>query len=436
MGMDKSVNVQYTRDANVTRTTRNEDDSCSSLCTPPSSTEPLEIILAKDFYFGFLSVDDCEEFLVQEGDFLVRCLPDPSNSQRLLWIIAVKDVKGKIQHIPVTRDDEDQYVLMKRKFPSLVELVHHYHTSKEIVVVSVPVVLRRTAAKPKWMLTDSSVTMFAQIGKGQGGSVWAGTFGETCQLGRRPVAIKYLHEDANPAQVASFEKEARIHRRLSHSSIVQFVAIVIDKYPVRLVTELCDNNLKIHLKKNASKLAQKDKIQICLDVSEGLEYLIGKGYVHRDIAARNCLMKQGRVRITDLGLAVRFANLKPTEVGPEKLPIKTTAPEGLICKVFSEKSDVWAFGVLMWEVFTGGAEPYEDLINRLDKRNWGNLLVANILAGYRMPIPLGTPKNVESVIKNCWQRNPVKRPTFHMVRKMLSNKSTKKWYQRLPMLKK
>ncbi|CDW55008.1 Tyrosine-protein kinase Fps85D [Trichuris trichiura] len=383
-----------------------------------------------------MSEDDCKDFLQLEGDFLLRCCKDNTSPHELTWFIAVRNYKNMVQQVPVKPDDQGRYVLMERSFSSIRTLVQHFNTSREVIGSNGPVVLRRVAAKPKWMLSNDAITKFARIGHGQGGSVWAGTLNNNCHLGKQQVAIKLLVEDAKPEQVASFEREARIHRQLSHQNIVQFIAIVIDKSPIRLVTELCDYNLKIHLKKNASKLTINDKIQICLEVSEGLAYLVDKGFIHRDIAARNCLMKRGRVRITDLGLAVRVVGAKTAFSEAEKLPIKTTAPEGLICKAFSEKSDMWAFGILMWEVLSNGSEPYESLIRKLDKFNWGNQLVANILAGYRMPVPVGTPKHVETLIKNCWQRNPDKRPTFQMARKTLSNKgASKKWYQRFAKFK-
>lgn len=129
-----------------------------------------------------------------------------------------------------------------------------------------------------------------------------------------------------------------------------------------LLMELVDGgSLDKYLQKNASKITVPERIKMCHDAAKGLEYLHDKGCIHRDVAARNCLVSEGRCKISDFGLSREMsavnAKYKLTNL-KQKLPIRWLAPETLTTASYSTKSDVFSYGILMWEIFSDGADPY------------------------------------------------------------------------------
>ncbi|KAK4337127.1 hypothetical protein RND71_043886 [Anisodus tanguticus] len=148
-------------------------------------------------------------------------------------------------------------------------------------------------------------------------------------------------------------------------------------------------------------------------ISYAMEYLESRNFIHRDLAARNCLVGENHtIKVADFGLArlMKEDNTYTAHAGA-KFPIKWTAPEGLAYNKFSTKSDVWAFGVLLWEIATYGMSPYPgvelvDVYHMLE-------------SGYRMECPVGCPNEVYELMKECWQWDPNSRPTFKEIKESL-----------------
>ncbi|GIY37238.1 hypothetical protein CDAR_109862 [Caerostris darwini] len=139
----------------------------------------------------------------------------------------------------------------------------------------------------------------------------------------------------------------------------------------------------------------------------GMEYLASKKLIHRDLAARNVLLADDKiVKICDFGLAkdcYKYENYVKKGDGP--LPIKWMAIESIRDHVFTIKSDVWSFGILMWEFFTLGSNPYPGV--EIDEEFYKRLNV-----GYRMEKPDYCPENIYYIMQDCWQDNPDDRPEF------------------------
>ncbi|NXS23650.1 CSK kinase, partial [Mystacornis crossleyi] len=144
------------------------------------------------------------------------------------------------------------------------------------------------------------------------------------------------------------------------------------------------------------------------DVCEAMEYLEANNFVHRDLAARNVLVSEDNIaKVSDFGLTKEASCTQDTG----KLPVKWTAPEALREKKFSTKSDVWSFGILLWEIYSFGRVPYpriplKDVVPRVEK-------------GYKMDAPDGCPAVVYEVMKKCWTLDPGHRPSFHQLREQL-----------------
>jgi serine/threonine protein kinase len=143
-----------------------------------------------------------------------------------------------------------------------------------------------------------------------------------------------------------------------------------------------------------------------------MKYLESKKVVHRDLAARNLLAAHGdkdhaiTVRISDFGMSRKLEKTYYTIQGTKELPIKWSAPEVFNFGTWSNKSDVWAFGITMWEIFSYGAIPYPSMSNQQT--------VEEVEKGYRMPAPNECPPEVHKVMLKCWEKDPTERPTFEV----------------------
>lgn len=151
------------------------------------------------------------------------------------------------------------------------------------------------------------------------------------------------------------------------------------------------------------------RVQYCLDAAKGLGYLHAKHCIHRDVAARNCLVGDNQVKISDFGLCREESQYM---VSPsKKVPIRWLAPETLSQGLYTFKSDVFSFGVLMWEVFTDAQEPYPGM-KVVDVQS-------KVKKGYRMDPPAKMPEDLRLVLQETWSAEAAKRPGFSTIAESL-----------------
>lgn len=232
------------------------------------------------------------------------------------------------------------------------------------------------------------------------------------------VAIKQLKDDATPKEKQDFLQEAKLLAKFNHRNIVQLIGICLDRGSTFIVMELmlggdlirymrkqCENELTI--------LDEDDLLSICLDIVDGCCYLAEQNYIHRDLAARNCLVSSCRkeervVKLADFGLArdIYEGNYYKQSNSESAMPLKWMAPECLCGEpTFTSQSDVWSFGVVMWEVTNYCLEtPYSqvapfDLKEHLD-------------AGKRLTKSKYCDQDLYKLMLSCWQMEPENRPTF------------------------
>lgn len=172
-----------------------------------------------------------------------------------------------------------------------------------------------------------------------------------------------------------------------------------------------DSFYKQDLDKEASRpLELWDLLHFSSQVAQGMAFLASKNCIHRDVAARNVLLTSGHVaKIGDFGLARDIMNDSNYVVkGNARLPVKWMAPESIFDCVYTVQSDVWSYGILLWEIFSLGLNPYPGILVN-------NKFYKLVKDGYQMAQPVFAPENIYSIMQSCWDLEPTKRPTFQHI---------------------
>ncbi|CAH0757291.1 unnamed protein product [Diatraea saccharalis] len=266
-------------------------------------------------------------------------------------------------------------------------------------------------------VSRESLKLVKALGQGAFGEVYQGLYrhrsGDTAEM---PVAVKTLPELSTGQAEADFLMEAAIMAKFNHPNIVHLIGVCFDRHPRFIVLELlAGGDLKNFLRESrpkperASALTMKDLLLCSLDVCKGCRYLEAKRFIHRDIAARNCLLTSrgpGRVvKIADFGMARDIYRADYYKKGGKAmLPIKWMPPEAYIDGIFTIKTDVWSFGVLLWEVFSLGVMPYTGCANRE--------VMEMVSGGGRLEKPYGCPQDIYRLMCECWNPTPSDRPAF------------------------
>lgn len=210
--------------------------------------------------------------------------------------------------------------------------------------------------------------------------------------------------------------EALIMSKFNHTNIVQFIGVCFDKHPRYIILELlAGGDLKTFLRESRPKpdrsscLTMRDLLTAAIDVSKGCSYLEENHFIHRDIAARNCLLTTGGpgrvVKIADFGMARDIYRADYYRKGGKAmLPVKWMPPEAFLDGIFTSKTDIWSFGILLWEVMSLGYMPYPGRGNQEVMQ-----LVTN---GGRLEPPNYCPGPLYGLMCQCWHPIPEERPTF------------------------
>ncbi|GLH06136.1 Tyrosine-protein kinase Abl [Gryllus bimaculatus] len=259
---------------------------------------------------------------------------------------------------------------------------------------------------------NCNVVLQGRIGQGFYGEVYRGTLEQGSESEPQLVAVKKLKTNALGTTLQDFEREISIMKTLKHTNIVEIKG-VIQEPEVSLVMEYVQHgSLQSYLKIHRDTLEHPHLLKFALDVARGMEYLGHKNIVHRDLAARNILVaSDNHVKISDFGLAQVMGNngyyiLKTNR----ELPIKWYAPESLRDGKFSPCSDVWSYGVTLYEMFSFGDDP--KLPEYTDEQDQSQLLVA-LERGVRLPCPPTCEQSVYArLMCPCWQADMHARPTF------------------------
>nr|WAR33938.1 epidermal growth factor receptor 2a [Scylla paramamosain] len=244
------------------------------------------------------------------------------------------------------------------------------------------------------------------LGYGAFGTVYKGVWVPEGENVKIPVAIKVLREGTGTNVNKEILEEAYIMASVDHPNLLQLLAVCMTTQ-IMLVTQLMPLGCLLdYVRNNKDKIGSKPLLNWCTQIARGMAYLEGRRLVHRDLAARNVLVQTPNcVKITDFGLAKLLDyNEEEYKAAGGKMPIKWLALECIQHRIFTHKSDVWAFGVTVWELLTYGGRPYEDI----PAREVPDLLEK----GERLPQPAICTIDVYMLMIRCWMLDAESRPSF------------------------
>ncbi|XP_032269276.1 fibroblast growth factor receptor 1 isoform X6 [Mirounga angustirostris] len=279
---------------------------------------------------------------------------------------------------------------------------------------------------PRWELPRDRLVLGKPLGEGCFGQV---VLAEAIGLDKdKPnrvtkVAVKMLKADATEKDLSDLISEMEMMKMIGkHKNIINLLGACTQDGPLYVIVEYASKgNLREYLQARRppgleycynpshspeEQLSSKDLVSCAYQVARGMEYLASKKCIHRDLAARNVLVTEDNVmKIADFGLARDIHHIdyyKKTTNG--RLPVKWMAPEALFDRIYTHQSDVWSFGVLLWEIFTLGGSPYpgvpvEELFKLLKE-------------GHRMDKPSNCTNELYMMMRDCWHAVPSQRPTF------------------------
>uniref|UniRef100_A0A8C5I6A1 Fibroblast growth factor receptor n=1 Tax=Gouania willdenowi TaxID=441366 RepID=A0A8C5I6A1_GOUWI len=282
---------------------------------------------------------------------------------------------------------------------------------------------------PKWEFPRARLTLGKPLGEGCFGQVvMADAVGIDKEKPNKPltVAVKMLKDDATDKDLSDLVSEMEMMKMIGkHKNIINLLGACTQDGPLYVLVEYASKgNLREYLRARRppgmdysfdtckipdEQLTFKDLVSCAYQVARGMEYLASQKCIHRDLAARNVLVTDDNVmKIADFGLARDVHNIdyyKKTTNG--RLPVKWMAPEALFDRVYTHQSDVWSYGVLLWEIFTLGGSPYPGIpVEELFKL---------LKEGHRMDRPANCTNELYIIMRECWSAVPSQRPTFRQL---------------------
>lgn len=384
---------------------------------PSNYIAPVNSLDKFSWYHGQISRNASEYLLSSgiNGSFLVR-ESESSPGQRSISV----RFEGRVYHYRISEDSDGKvYVTAEHRFNTLAELVHHHSIHSDGLVTTLlypapkrqkPTVFGLSPEPDRWEIERTEIAMKHRLGGGQYGDVYEAIW----KRYNKTVAVKTLKEDT--MALKDFLEEAAIMKEMKHPNLVQLLGVCTREPPFYIVTEFMPNGNLLDFMRSANKedIGATILMYMATQIASGMAYLEARMFIHRDLAARNCLVGDSHLlKVADFGLARLMKDDTYTAHAGAKFPIKWTAPEGLAFNRFSTRSDVWAFGVLLWELATFGMSPYPGV----ELTEVYHLLER----GYRMDRPAGCPASVYELMMRCWQWDPKDRPTFKEIHNVLEH---------------
>ncbi|XP_028996065.1 tyrosine-protein kinase Mer [Betta splendens] len=270
------------------------------------------------------------------------------------------------------------------------------------------------------LVERNQLTLGKELGKGEFGSVYEGVFTPVGGMDVK-VAVKTMRVGMNCRKdLQEFLREAEMMKNFDHENVVRLLGVTLHRepdsplpIPLVLLPYMKHGDLRRFLIATRYGdipmfVPHQSLLRFMIDIAAGMDYLGSKGFLHRDLAARNCMLGDDlRVSVADFGLSKKiYSNCYQQKV-TIRVPIKWMAIESLSESLYTTKSDVWAFGVTMWEIVSRGRTPYPGVHN--------HELLDLLLSGHRLKQPEDCDHRLYRVMHSCWDQEPNRRPSFSEV---------------------
>jgi fyn-related kinase len=375
------------------------------------SPSPLHLPLSYRWFFDRIKHRDAEKQLMlpinEYGSYLIR----ESENTPGGYALSIRD-RDRVRHYKINRSENGEFFITARStFKTLQDLVTHYQLDADGLCVNLKKPCAIAPTDVKRQVDKSGIRLIRKLKSGQFTEVWEGIWNDTT-----PVAVKTLKPNQNMT-IEDFLQSANLMKKLQHPNLVQIHNLCSKKEPVLIVTELMKyGSLLEYLHSEGKSLKRPQLIHMAAQVAAGMAYLKGEKIIHRDLAARNIQVGEGILcKVANFELARVMDKDIYEGKEEENLPIKWAAPEVLLRNRFSTKSDVWSFGIVLYEIITYGKPPYHGMTNIGVRQR--------IQHGYRMPQPFdyGCPDKLYDMMLNCWKEEPANRPTFETLQQQITN---------------
>ncbi|KAF5306821.1 hypothetical protein FQA39_LY00051 [Lamprigera yunnana] len=259
----------------------------------------------------------------------------------------------------------------------------------------------------EWELKRENIEIQTELGQGSFGMVYSGIIKTTS----RPCAIKTINSDADESDRMYFLNEASVMKTFSNAyHVVKLLGVVSKGSPPLVVMELMSRgDLKTFLRQSrnpSSAITSAEMYRMSAEIADGMMYLSAKKFVHRDLAARNCMMAADHtVKIGDFGMArdIYYSDYYKKDTGG-LMPIRWMSPESLADGIFTTESDVWSYGIVLWEIVTLAEQPYQGLANEQ--------VLQFVTAQGTLERPLQCSDLLYDIMEFCWKWKPKDRPRF------------------------
>ncbi|KAK0418264.1 hypothetical protein QR680_013465 [Steinernema hermaphroditum] len=362
------------------------------------ATRPLH---AEEYFHGYLPAEACESVLKNRGDFLVRKVVNQDHEELYISLMSahVKVKHVKINHAVIRK----MYFVYNYCFNAPAGLIA-YHLRKKLPIDPEGNVINKGIAREKWQLYHEQLQRKKKLGDGAFGEVWLGTLHQG-MFTKVEVAIKTPLGKVTAAEHDKLFQEAQLMRTLEHPNCIRMIGVAMYDEPLMIVMELAPGGAVVDAVRNKPGPTVQERIRYAYGALKGLAFLESKSVIHRDVAARNTLISaKGEAKISDFGLSILGSEHKEKRL--HKVPVRYLAPETLSSGKYSSKSDVWSYGILIWEIFYDGQEPYDDIEDPLEVKK-------QVKAGRRLQNSTNAcPKHLWDVATSCWAVKPDQRPSF------------------------
>ncbi|XP_011864735.1 PREDICTED: insulin-like receptor isoform X2 [Vollenhovia emeryi] len=268
----------------------------------------------------------------------------------------------------------------------------------------------------EWEVPRKKIQLLRELGNGSFGMVYEGLAKDVVK-GTPEVrcAVKTVNENATDRERIEFLNEASVMKAFNTHHVVRLLGVVSQGQPTLVVMELMVNgDLKTYLRSHRPDVCENSKqpptlreiLQMAVEIADGMSYLSAKKFVHRDLAARNCMVAEDlTVKIGDFGMTRDIYETDYYRKGSKGLlPVRWMAPESLKDGVFTSFSDVWSYGVVLWEMVTLASQPYQGLSN--------DQVLRYVIEGGVMERPENCPDSLYNLMRRTWNHRATRRPTF------------------------